>query len=148
MKQSNSSMNKLKFFKAGAIAFILLGFLHLSAHFGMDKNAEASQLMLDMQSFKIQLFGEHDLLKFHNGFSIMMGFLISAFGLQNLLCAKFITENKKVLLASIGISLVSFIIAFIFFHILAYSFILFSLGCFSVTAILPGRAVSKATMTV
>jgi hypothetical protein len=139
-------MNKLKFFQAGAITFILLGLLHLSAHFGMDKNEEASQLMLDMEALKIQLFGEHDLLKFHNGFSLMMGFMLAAYGLQQLLCAEFILQSKKALLSCIMITAFSLLIALLFFHILAYGLIAVSLGCFAIAAFLPLRSVQKSTI--
>lgn len=127
-------MNKLKIFQAGSLAFIILGLLHLMAHFGMTLTLEPNQLMMDMQAFKIDLFGEHDLLKFHNGFSIMMGFLISAFGLQNFLCARFIVTNQTALFSSLLISMVCFGIALLYFHILAYGFIFFSLLCFAAVA--------------
>ena len=123
-------MNSYKLFKAVSIAFILLGLLHLMAHFRMTVGQEPNQLMIDMQNFKIDLFGEHSLLKFHSGFSIMMGFLISAFGLQNLLCADFILHNRKALLSTILISAAASGLAIAYFHILAYGFILFSLGCY------------------
>lgn len=137
-------MNKLIIFKAGAIAFLLLGLLLLFAHFGMARNGDASQLMLDMQAYKIQLFGEHSLLKFHNGFSIMMGFLMAAFGLQSLLCAKFITQNKGALLTNLLVVIISVGIAFTYFHVLAYGFILFTTACYTLTALLSARKVPKA----
>lgn len=137
-------MNKLRLFKAGAIAFILLGLLHLMAHFGMMVREEPNQLMMDMEAFKIQLFGELSLLQFHIGFSIMMGFLIVAFGLQSLLCAKFITQNKGALFSSLVISAISFLIAFTYFHVLAYGFILFSTACFTLTAFLREEEVPTA----
>ena len=125
-------MNSYKLFKAGSIAFILLGLLHLMAHIGMTLGQEPNQLMIDMQNFKIDLFGEHSLFKFHSGFSIMMGFMISAFGIQNLLCTDYILHNRKALLSTILISAVGFGLAIAYFHILAYGFILFSLGCYGV----------------
>ena len=76
--------------------------------------------------------GEHSLLKFHNGFSIMMGFLLSAFGIQNFLLAKEILNNKTAFISIIVITAIAFVIAVMFFHILALGFILFSLVCFTV----------------
>lgn len=126
-------MKNYTLFKTGSIAFIILGLLHLMAHFGNSLSLEPNQLMQDMQDYKINLFGEHNLLQFHTVFSIMMGFLISAFGLQNLLCTTFIVDNKKALLSSILISAIAFIVALLYFHILAYGFILFSFLCYLLT---------------
>lgn len=132
-------INKPTLYKAGAITFIILGLLHLNAHFGMGGDEKASQLMLEMEAYKIQLFGEHNLLKFHNGFSIMMAFLFSAWGLQNFFGAESILKSKKALYSSIFTAAVSFVIAFIYFHVLAYAFILFSLVCFTVAAVKSGK---------
>ena len=136
-------MNRLKLFKASSIAFIILGLLHLVAHFGMTLNQEPNQLMMDMQNYKINMFGEHNLLQFHSGFSLLMGFLISAFGLQSFLCADFIVKNRKPLLASTAIAAVSFVIAFMYFHVLAYGFLLFSLACYTYTAFQGEKSFSK-----
>lgn len=134
-------ITKTALFKAGAIAFILLGLLHLNAHFGIAGDEKASQLMLEMEAFKIQLFGEHNLLKFHNGFSIMMGFFFCASGLQNFFGADYILRSKKALYTSIFTAAASFIIAFTYFHVLAYGFILFSLVCFTAAGFTQEKAV-------
>lgn len=137
-------MNQLKLFQTGSIALIVLGLLHLMVHFGMALNHEPTQLMLDMQNYKIHMFGEHSLLKFHSGFSIMMGFMISAFGLQNLLCARFILANQTALFSTLFISVISFGIALVYFHILAYGFILFTLACYAVAANKPKKTAVKS----
>lgn len=140
-------MNKLTLFKAGSIAFMLLGLIHLMAHFGMTMKQEPNQLMMDMESYKIHLFGEHSLLQFHIGFSIMMGFMLAAFGLQNLLCAKFITQHRGALFSSIVISAVSFVLAFTYFHVLAYGFILFTTTCYTITAFMSDRKALRTKST-
>ena len=123
-------MNNLKLFKTGAIALILLGILHLLAHtLGKPSDPVLDRLLLEMQNYKISLMGEHNILKFHTGFSIMMGFLISALGIQNFLLAKEILANRMVFASVIMISAIAFMIAIMYFHILAYGFILFSLAC-------------------
>ena len=75
----------MKLYKIGSIAFVILGALHLAAHFAgsQNPNADTQAVLNQMQALKIDLFGQHDLLKFHNGFSIMMGVLLAVFGLQN-----------------------------------------------------------------
>lgn len=136
-------MDKLKLFKAGSIAFIILGLLHLLAHFGMTISQQPNQLIIDMQNYQINLFGKHSLFEFYNGFSIMMGFILAAFGLQNFFCAKFILQHKNALFSSLLISFVSFIIALIYFHMLAYGFILFSVGCYALSWYPVGRVSSR-----
>lgn len=120
----------MKLYKLGSIAFILLGFLHLTAHFmgGLKPDSKLIILLNDMNGYKIQLLGEHSLLKFHNGFSIMMGFLLSSLGVQNLIASKSI--NKNYLTSSIVITGISLMISVLFFHLLAIGFISFSFICY------------------
>jgi hypothetical protein len=125
-------MNNLKFFKTGAIAFIVLGFLHLLFQFGPKPDDLAlHSLLADMENHKIKVMGVHSLLKFHNGFSVNMGFLLLAFGIQHLLLAKAILSNKTAFVSTIIITAVIFVIALIYFHALAFGFVFFSLFCFS-----------------
>ena len=126
-------MNKITLYKAGSIAFILLGIAHLSVSaMGAPENPQLTQLLADMQNYKIDMFGSHDLLKFHNGFSLMMGFLLSAFGVQNLVLSEFIIVNRKAQWTTAVITAIALVIAFTYFHLLAYGFILFSLICYSI----------------
>ena len=126
------NMSNLKLFKTGAIALIALGIIHLLAQFlGKPTDPAAEKLMLDMQNFKINLMGEHSVLQFYNGFSIMMGFLLSAIGLQHFLLAKEILTNRYALSGSIFSTAIAFVIAAVYFHILAYGFLLISLVCFT-----------------
>ena len=121
----------MKLFKAGAIAYIVLGFIHLLAHlFGKPNDPNLDTLLLDMQNFKINLMGDHNLLKFYNGFSIMMGFLLASLGFQNYLLANEILRNKTAFLSTIIITIIAFIIAVRYFHILAFGFIGLSLICY------------------
>lgn len=126
------NMSNLKLFKTGAIALIALGVIHLLAQFYMGKPTDpvANKLMLDMQNFKIDLMGQHSILQFYNGFSIMMGFLLSAFGIQHLILAKEILTNRYALLGSIFITAIAVVIAVVYFHVLAYGFLFTSLVCF------------------
>ncbi len=117
------------FHQIGSITFIALGLLHIMAHFTTPEDVSLNELLNNMQSFKIELFGEHNLLKFYLGFSLMMGFLLSAYGLINLSFSKLI--NKNHIYINIFISSIAFIIAFNYFHLLAYGFVLISLLSYS-----------------
>ncbi len=126
-------MNKIGLYKAGSIAFILLGIAHLSVSaLGAPENPQLTQLLADMQNYKIEMFGSHSLLKFHTGFSLMMGFLLSSFGVQNLVLCDSIALNHKAQWTTVIISAIALIIAIFYFHILAYGFILFSFICYSI----------------
>lgn len=117
----------MKLYKTASILFIVLGILHTIAHIaGNLKHDQASIVLINqMANHKIQLLGEHSLLKFHTGFSLMMGLLLSSFGIQNLLVAKIL--NKKYLLSTIIITIFALILSILYFHILATMFILLSL---------------------
>jgi hypothetical protein len=126
-------MNSLKIFKTGAIAFLILGILHLLFQFGPKPDDPAlHQLLADMENYKIKIMGIHSLLKFHNGFSVNMGFLLLAFGIQHLLLAKEILNNKRAFISTIIITAIIFAIALIYFHVLAFGFVFFSLLCFAI----------------
>ena len=123
----------MKLYKIGSIAFVILGALHLAAHFAgsQNPNADTQAVLNQMQALKIDLFGQHDLLKFHNGFSIMMGVLLAVFGLQNFIIADAATKNYQ--LSSILISIVLLLLSILYFHILATAFIFSSLVCYLVS---------------
>jgi hypothetical protein len=90
-------------------------------------NPEKSALVVlnQMDNFKIQLFGEYSMLKFHTGFSLMMGFLLSAFGIQNLVVANIV--NKKQLIFTIIITAIVLILSLVYVHLLATTFVFISL---------------------
>jgi hypothetical protein len=120
----------MKLYKIASIAFIVLGVLHTIAHIVGQLNLDEASLVVlnNMANHKIQLLGEHSLLKFHTGFSLMMGFLLSVFGIQNLLVTK--TLNKKYLISTIIITGIALILSIAYFHVLATSFIFTSLICY------------------
>lgn len=120
----------MKLYKIASTAFIILGVLHIMAHIigNINPNKTTIIVLNQMANHKIQLFGEHSLLKFHTGFSLMMGFLLLAFGIQNLLIAKII--YKKYLISIIIITAIILVLSIIYFHLLAIGFIFTSLVCY------------------
>ena len=133
-------MNKQTLIKAGSIAFVLLGIAHLSVTaMGAPESEQLTRLLADMQSYKINLFGEHDLLKFHNGFSLMMGFLLSSFGAQNFVLSEAIAVNRKAQWTTVVITAIALVISILYFHLFADAFILFSLVCYGLVLISGSR---------
>ena len=128
----------ITFFRIGSIILILLGAIHLMAHFTMrPSDAALDKLLADMENYKIELLGEHNLLKFYFGFSVMMGFLLIALGILNLFFSKLI--NKAAIYATIIILVIAFIIAFNYFHVLAFGFIFISILCYIISLIVYHR---------
>lgn len=120
----------MKLYKIASSLFIALGILHTLAHITGSLNPDKAliEVLNQMADYKIQLFGEHDLLKFHTGFSLMMGFLLSAFGFQNLMTAKSI--NKNSLISIIIIAATALVLSIVYFHLLTTSFIFIALVCY------------------
>ncbi len=128
-------MKKLNYFKAGAIAYMLLGFMHLVSQMQKDGLSEnVLQTLMRMKNTTFHFMGQHDLMQFYTGFSITMGFMLFAFGLQTFLINK---PSRQIIVADILISLVVLILSIIYFHPLAYSFIAFSLLCFVICLLKP-----------
>jgi hypothetical protein len=98
----------------------MLGLLHLIAQIGMMQSNQMPAIMLDMEQFKIEMMGTHTLLKFHNGFSIMMGFLLCLFGSFILITATIWLDVKSKLLFLIIMHAIMLIISISYFHVLAY----------------------------
>ncbi|HSY60753.1 MAG TPA: hypothetical protein VK796_02705 [Cytophaga sp.] len=123
----------MKSFKVGSIAFVVLGILHIAVQaLGiLSRSASTIAMKHSMEMHKINLIGEHNLLQFYLGFSFMMGFLLSAFGVQNLLIVN--TLNKKICIVTIGFTSIGLLISILYFHLLATSFILFSLICYIIS---------------
>ena len=127
-------MKRLNYFKVGAIACMLLGAMHLfvslSPKEGVGENV--LQTYVIMKETVFNFMGQHDLMQFYTGFSITMGFLLFAFGLQALVNSK---PTKSTIIVNILVSLVTSILAIIYFHPLAYSILLFSTLCFVIALI-------------
>lgn len=123
------NMKKINLYKTGALAYITLGILHLSfAVFGSPNNENVAQTLTLMKQTSVQLMGQHNLLQFYTGFSLTMGFLLVAFGLQAYTIKQ---PTKKGIAVNIFVSAIATALAIIYFHPLAYSFLMFALICFA-----------------
>jgi len=124
---------RMKSFKAGSVAFIVLGILHvivqIAGNFSQSASTRAMRHVMEMH--KINLIGEHNLLEFHLGFSYMMGFLLTAFGIQNIFLSNKL--NKKICVAAIVFTSIALLLSIKYFHLLSTLFILFSLICYIIS---------------
>lgn len=124
-------MKKINYFKIGAVAYMLLGVMHLLSQMstdGLDENV--LQVLAQMKETSFYFMGQHDLMQFYIGFSLTMGFMLFAFGLQALMIKN---PTKSAVVVNTIVSLVAAILAIIYFHPLAYSFLLFSALCFAIS---------------
>lgn len=120
------------YFKLGALACIVLGLLHTMSQLLKDKsgNQELARALDVMEQTSIQAMGTHSLLKFYNGFSLTMGILLIAFGAQAYATA---TPTRRLAAVNTLSSLVLFVVAVVYFHPLAYLFLLLALVCFAIS---------------
>ena len=128
------NMKKLNYFKTGSIACMLLGVMHLFVSLS-PKDGVGENVLLTYANMKETIFdfmGQHDLMQFYMGFSITMGFMLFAFGLQAFVNNK---PTKPIIIVNMMVSLVASVLAIIYFHPLAYTFLLFSTLCYVISFI-------------
>ncbi len=120
---------KINYFKLGSIAYIVLGAMHALAHLsrGNIDDPKLANTLTEMKNTTISLLGEYSLMKFYDGFSLTMGFMLLAFGIQAFLMGK---PGKRVVLADILITAVTLLLTILYFHIIASSLMLIALVCF------------------
>ncbi|MDR2914636.1 MAG: hypothetical protein LBV74_07380 [Tannerella sp.] len=126
-------MRKLNWFKAGAMAYMLLGALHLvsqTSKSGLSENV--LQTFAEMKATTFNFMGQHDLMQFYTGFSITMGFMLFAFGLQAFLIKY---PTLSVYIANAIVSIIASVLAILYFHPLAWSFLLFATLSFTIGAV-------------
>ncbi len=124
---------KINYFKLGATACMLLGAMHLTSHLlqgGVD--FQMADTLTAMQNTTIQFMGKHTLLQFYNGFSLTMGFLLIAFGLQTFMIKK---PSSQIAAVNSVITTVLFFLCVKYFHFLASAFIFTACVCFIVSFI-------------
>ena len=141
-------MKNTNIFKVGALAPVILGVMHLLGHIVSGEfDVKDTALIQDMQNYKLQFMGAHNVLKFYNGFSITMAFLISAFGIQCLLLTEEILLNKKAYYSLIAITAIEFILALLYFPIFVFSTFLFAILCF-VIALRKNKNIEQQTTKI
>ncbi|WP_410669550.1 LIC_13387 family protein [Chryseobacterium sp. KMC2] len=121
-------MKKFNYFKIGASFYMLLGALHLIYLISTPKRPQnVMQMYLKMERTTFDFMGEHTVMQFYTGFSVMMGFMFLAFRFQLFMIKQ---SSKPVIFANIFLSLIASIIAVIYFHPLAYTCLLSATFCF------------------
>ncbi|MBL3547394.1 LIC_13387 family protein [Chryseobacterium sp. KMC2] len=126
-------MKRLNYFKIGASSYMLLGALHLVYLISAPKRPEnVMQIYLKMERTTFDFMGEHTVMQFYTGFSVMMGFMLFSFGFQTFMIKQ---PNRSAIFANIFLSVIASIIAVIYFHPLAYTCLLSATLCFTLCLI-------------
>lgn len=122
-------------YKTASWSFVLLGIGHVITHFLEPRTPEQLDMIQQMKDFVIEMPGTtSNLLLFHEGFSITMGMLISAFGLINLVFLKTNRESVNsfgLLLTNSIVSGLMLILSVIYFFFVPIAFSALSFLCFT-----------------
>jgi len=99
-------------YKTGAWSFIALGLGHISTYLLAPASAERLEIFEKMQAFIIDMPGSQgNLYEYHLGFSLMMGILLIAYGVQALLSLRVMAATSSDSLPSLPLhTLVSAIV--------------------------------------
>ncbi|VAW90031.1 Dipeptide transport system permease protein DppB (TC 3.A.1.5.2) [hydrothermal vent metagenome] len=119
-------------YKVGCWSFVLVGLGHIVTSMLIPNTPERVKMVQEMKSFSISMPGtESNLYLFHEGFSLMMGLLLTAYGLLNLAFAKISKMPvKSVMLINVAVSLSALIISIKYFFIVPVAFLGVAFLCF------------------
>lgn len=112
---------------------MLLGAMHLCAQIsGGSYGENVLRAFATMRAAKFDFMGAHDLMQFYTGFSVTMGFMLFAFGLQAMLIRR---PTRTVAITNAVMSLVAAVLAIVYFHPLAWTLLLLATLCFAAGAV-------------
>lgn len=135
-------------FKVGSWSYILVGLGHLVTSMSVPVTAERVEIIQAMKDFPIVMLGtESNLYLFHEGFSLMMGFLLFAYGLLNLLVVrKNKIPSKDIIAVNIVVSLVALALSIRYFFIVPIFFLGTALLCFAIALAVSNNLNSNVTV--
>ncbi|VAW47282.1 hypothetical protein MNBD_GAMMA04-2024 [hydrothermal vent metagenome] len=127
----------LNIYRIGCWSFILVGLGHIVTSMLIPDTPERNQIIQEMKHFSISMGGtESNLYLFHEGFSLMMGLLLIAYGVLNLSLTKAtIFPNNFTIIINIFTSFFAFIVSINYFFIVPVLFLSFAFLCFLITLI-------------
>ena len=126
--------------KVSSILLIILGMIHMGAQLSFFFAPEEPSIVTEMRNFKIELFGTHNLFKFHLGFSWMTGLFILFMGFVMLL-SRDNNSMKWNLFQLISLTLAT-VVSVTYFHALANGFLIASLIIFAYTFFKSQKSIS------
>jgi hypothetical protein len=109
-------------YKTASWSFIVVGIGHLTTDLLKPKTTEQLMFIQTMKDFSINLMGtEVNVFSFHQGYSIMMGLLLFAYGALNLILLKNNKEKRlgsNILVFNCIISFACTVLSFMYFFII------------------------------
>ena len=117
-------MKKVRLISLSAYLLLILGILHLLANLLAKPDDPAFQeLLMQMDSYKIEMLRTHSMLKFYYGFSVTMGALFILYSALIIVLSTTIAANSKFCLM-ILISIFSLhVLTIIYFHFAVFSWL-------------------------
>jgi len=136
--------SRLIIYKIGCWSYILVGLGHLATSLTTPVTPERAKIIQEMQNFSISMAGtESNLYLFHEGFSLMMGFLLMGYGLMNLSFIKVIkTPPKSLIFINLVMSLIALAISINYFFIVPVVFLGIASFSFLMALILSNKTVN------
>ncbi len=133
-------------YKIGCWSYIFVGIGHTVTYMLIPNTPERTKILQDMKNFPISMPGtESNLYLFHEGFSLMMGSLLIAYGLLNLSLTKTsMIPGKHVILINVIMSLLAFIISIKYFFIVPVTFLGIAFLCFLISLILSDKSINHS----
>jgi hypothetical protein len=134
-----------KLYKIGAWAFVLVGTGHLLTNWLAPKTIELVAMLNSMREFPIVMPGSAgNLYQYHTGFSLMMGCLLIAYGMQMLLTlTDHILQNIRVLTFHTLVATIGVVLSVMYFFLVPIAFMALAMITFSFCLLLAHR--SKTT---
>lgn len=135
-----------KLYKTGAWAFIIVGAGHLLTHWFSPKTSEQEAILNVMREFAIVMPGSAgNLYLYYTGFSLMMGSLLIAYGIQALLnCSDRTLQDVRMLAFHTGVAACGVALSMMYFFLVPIAFMTVALITFALCLLIALRPKSEA----
>ncbi len=129
-------------YKTGCWSFIMVGIGHIVTSMFVPNTPERTKIIQEMKNFSISMLGtESNLYLFHEGFSLMMGILLIAYGLINLSFIKLsMIPEKHIVVINFAVALTALVISIRYFFIVPIVFLGTAFSCFLMALIFNARS--------
>jgi len=133
-------------YKTGCWSFIMVGIGHIVTSMFVPNTPERTKIIQEMKNFSISMLGtESNLYLFHEGFSLMMGILLIAYGLINLSFIKLsMIPEKHIVVINFAVALTALVISIRYFFIVPIVFLGTAFSCFLMALIFNARSKSHS----
>ncbi len=131
-----------KLYKTGAWAFVLVGAGHLLTYWLVPKTSAQTAMLNAMREFPIVMPGSAgNLYQYHTGFSLMMGCLLIAYGMQALLTfSDKALQDTRLLAFHTAVAALGVTLSVMFFFLVPIAFMAVALITFTICLLLAQKS--------